>query len=185
LTEPDQKRSYPYLATSAWADLRKKLRGSIPRKIDKDYLHTVLGVSDKAAANLMPQLKTLGLVDDDGSPTDLVHDLRDDHKYAEACQAIIARVYPPALTDAVQNPTDDFEAAVRWFMRQGAGEGLRRSRHAFTPCLPLGRYPSHPTSPRSRPNRHRQRNRQRGRCRQRSPPRNGGVMRHCHSCWRA
>lgn len=141
MTEPEQKRSYPYLANSAWADLRKKLRGSIPKRIDKDYLHTVLGVSDKAAANLMPQLKTLGLINDDGLSTELIHDFRDDDKYAEACQAMIARIYPQALLEAVPDPNQQMDAAIRWFMRQGAGEAQAKNQARFYAMLATGELP--------------------------------------------
>jgi hypothetical protein len=151
LTEPDQKRSYPYLGTSAWADLRRKLRSSIPKKIDKDYLHTALGISDKAAANMMPQLKALGLIEDDGSPTELVHDLRDDDKYAEACRAMIARIYPSGLVDAVPDPNTEIDAAIRWFMRQGAGETTARNHARFYAMLASGELPESTDKPKKAP----------------------------------
>jgi hypothetical protein len=82
-----------------------------------------------------PQLKALGLIDDELVPTDLVHDFRDDDKYADACDAMIARVYPSGLTDAVQDPSQEMDAAIRWFMRQGAGEATAKLQARFYALL--------------------------------------------------
>ncbi|MCZ4076557.1 DUF5343 domain-containing protein [Rhodococcus sp. H36-A4] len=131
MTETAPKRSYPYLGATAWGDLHRRLRGSIPKAIDKDYLHTVLGISDKAAANLIPQLKTVGLIDDDLKPTELVNDFRDDEQYAQACAAIVQRVYPSSLLDAINDPAEEVDAAVRWFMRQGTGETTAKAQAKF------------------------------------------------------
>lgn len=134
LTDPEPKRGYPYMSTSAWAELRKKLRGSVPKIIDRGYLHTVLGISNKAAANLFPQLGTIGLIDDENTPTDLVYEFRDDDMYSHTCQEIVGRVYPSALTDEIGNPAEEVDAVVRWFI--GAALLLNCARPAHRRIIP-------------------------------------------------
>ncbi len=76
-----------------------------------------------ARANILPFLKTLGLIDQDGKPTERVKLWRDDDSYATVCKAIIKEVYPSELLDAVPDPSSDKAKAERWFMNQKGGVG--------------------------------------------------------------
>jgi hypothetical protein len=150
VTEPEKKRVFPYMSANTWGDLRRKLRSSIPKAIDKDYLQSILSISEKAAANLLPQLRNVGLVTQDGAPTELVHDFRDDEHYPEFCQKVIATIYPDSLTDAFPDPEGDFDGVVRWFMRNsGAGEATAKFQARFFTMLQK----SEPPEPAEKPKR--------------------------------
>ena len=121
------------MSAATWAEIRNNFRKSMPRSaITKDYLQSILGISDKAAANLMPQLKNVGLLNPDGTPTQLAMDFRDDDHYASACAAIVENVYPVGLTDAFPDVDDNVNAIASWFMRNtGAGEQAAKYQARF------------------------------------------------------
>jgi len=117
------RRSFPTLGSGAWWGLRRRFRASMPSRVDLNYLQTVLDLKEKAAKNLLPQLRTLGLVGEDGKPTDLANEWRTDEGYATACTTILEEMYPQGLRDAVPPSAPDPSAASRWFMREaGVGE---------------------------------------------------------------
>lgn len=118
------KRSYPMLPVAHWWSLRKKFKQSIPGVVTDNYLATVLSMSvDSARANVLPFLKTLGIIDDDGKTGERAKLWRDDGHYPEVCKSIIAEVYPQELIDAVPDPRQNREAAKRWFANHtGSGD---------------------------------------------------------------
>lgn len=131
--ETTPRRAYPYMSPSVWIEIRNRFRKSMPKVVNADYLQSILGISTKAAQNLLPQLKAVGLIDDEsGVPTDLANDFRDDQGYAAACERILARVYPDALLDAHPEPGDDLDGVANWFMRNaGTGEASARMQARF------------------------------------------------------
>lgn len=119
-----EKRTYPSFPIQNWWDLRKKFRTTVPRMVDAGYLATVLQLQEPAAANLVPQLRRLGLVDEAGKPTQRANLWRDDAHYPEVCKTILEETYPSALIDAAPPPDPDRDAVARWFAREtGAGAG--------------------------------------------------------------
>lgn len=78
---------------------------------------SALGTSEKGARNISPQLRAVGLVAADGSPSDLALDLRDDDHYAAACGRILDALYPDALKNAYDNPDEEYSNVANWFMR--------------------------------------------------------------------
>lgn len=88
------------------------------------YLATVLKTEAKSArANVLPFLKTLGIIDNEGKTGDRAKEWRDDARYPAFCKAILKEVYPQELFDAVTDPTQR-EQAESWFSHKtGAGEG--------------------------------------------------------------
>lgn len=131
--------SYPSIPAKNWWDLRQRFRSSPPRDVTAAYLSAVLGLQEKAAANLLPSLRTTGLIDENGKPTERAGLWRDDEHYPEVTRAIIAEVYPQALLDAA--PPDDPDPTVvkRWFMRDtGTGEGRANILAAFYRLLASG-----------------------------------------------
>jgi hypothetical protein len=124
MAEGESKKTYPMLSVSHWWALRKKFRQSIPGVVSDSYLATVLGMGvNSARANVTPFLKTLGIVDKDGKPTERAKLWRDDQHYSEVCQAIIEEVYPSELVHAVSDPSAEKSKARSWFAQQtGVGE---------------------------------------------------------------
>ncbi len=102
------------LPIAHWWNLRKKFKQSIPRVVTDSYLATVLNMeANSARANVLPFLKVLGIIDQDGKTTARAKAWRDDEQYGKVCQEIIAEIYPEELVDAVPNPTEDRAAAQR------------------------------------------------------------------------
>jgi hypothetical protein len=95
----------------------------MPREVDASYLATVLDISEAAAGNLTGPLRALGLIDDNGRPTDLALAWRDDEQYRQVTSTMLESVYPQGLRDAAPPPSPDRGAVVRWFSRTtGAGQ---------------------------------------------------------------
>lgn len=132
-------RRYPSIPARTYWDLRQRFINAPPRELNKDYLSTALGLGDKVAANTMPSIKTLGLVDDDNRPTDLAQKWRDDQRYTEATREIIEAVYPQALRDVSPPDAPDLEAAQRWFLNETkAGRPRANQLAAFYVLLASG-----------------------------------------------
>jgi hypothetical protein len=115
--QPAAKRSYPYMSPATWYSLRGKLVQSLPRAINADWLASVLDISEKGAANLLPQVRTLGLIGEGGAPSEIAVELRDDETYATACRQILDSIYPGELVDAYSDPETELARVATWFMR--------------------------------------------------------------------
>lgn len=115
----DSKRTtYPSIPVKAWWKLRQKFHQTIPSKVTPSYLATVLGIQEKSAKpNVLRGLKAVRLIDEDGAPTALASQWRDNESYPDVCRSIRERVYPAELRDALPGPSIDKESALRWFMR--------------------------------------------------------------------
>lgn len=112
----EQRKSFPMLPVGHWWNLRRKFKQSIPGVVTDTYLATVLEMSKESArANVLPFLKVMGILDEEGKPNDLAKLWRDDSNYSEACRRIVESVYPKELTDAVPDPKNDRDGAKRWF----------------------------------------------------------------------
>ena len=110
-------KTYPCLPTKAWWTLRKKFHQTIPPRVTPVYLATVLDMQEKSAkANVLPGLKAVGLIEEDGATTARASQWRDDETYPDVCSEIREELYPAELRDAVPGPSIDDEAARRWFM---------------------------------------------------------------------
>ncbi len=120
----EARKSFPMLPVGHWWTLRKKFKQSIPGVVTDNYLATALGLSvESVRANVLPFLKPLGIIDDEGRTTKQAKLWRDDGHYPEICKAIAAKVYPKELIDAVPNPRDSRDVAKRWFANHtGSGD---------------------------------------------------------------
>jgi hypothetical protein len=129
MAEVEARKNYPMLSSSHWWSLRKKFRQSIPGIVTDGYLATVFNMAAASArANILPFLKTLGLIDQDGKPTERVKLWRDDDSYPDVCKAMLKEIYPSELLDAVPDPSSDKAKAQRWFMNQKGGVGEAAAR---------------------------------------------------------
>ena len=134
----DSRRvKYPYLPAKAWWALRKKFLQTIPSHVTPLYLATVLDMTEKSArGNVLPGLKAVGLIEEDGATTSLAAQWRDDERYPEVCRQIRKDLYPAALLDAVPDPSIDKETAQRWFMNTtGSGQQAARKMVALYSLL--------------------------------------------------
>ena len=67
-------------------------------------------------------MRTLGLIDDAGIPTDLANKWRMDDTYEQACEEMLANVYPDELRELLPEKQIDEGIATNWFMKNGVGE---------------------------------------------------------------
>lgn len=94
----DEKKGYPKIPRNNWFRLREKFKQRTPERVSPSYVATALGMSEaSASANIIPPLRTFGLIAEDSKPTDLAYDWRDDNKYSAVCGKIFEKVYPKSF----------------------------------------------------------------------------------------
>lgn len=137
-------KSYPYISANVWNELRLRFQKSIPAKVTPSYLQTALGFNtEKAAKNLLPQLRAVGLIDGEGAPTDLAKSFRMDGEYAAAAKTIVASLYPDELRDLFPGPVENATEVTNWFMRDtGGGQASAGMQARFYLGLISGALPS-------------------------------------------
>lgn len=126
----DEKKSYPKIPRNNWFLLRDKFKQRTPEKVSPSYVATALGMSEaSASANIIPPLRTFGLIGEDNKPTDLAYDWRDDTKYAGVCEKIFEKVYPQELRDIFHDPQSiDSKSVEAWFARDAkVGQAAARA----------------------------------------------------------
>jgi len=125
---PEAKKSFPMIPVGSWWELRKKFKQSIPGVVTDSYLATVLNMQIVSArGNVLPYLKQLGIIDEEGRTGERAKLWRDDGHYPEVCKAMLSEVYPAELLHAVSDPNTNREHAERWFAnRTGTGQVAAR-----------------------------------------------------------
>lgn len=115
----DKKNSFPKMAPKNWWGLRERFKKTIPSTVDTTYIASTLKMSaDSARSNVLAPLRLVGLIDEQGKPTDLANKWRNDAQYPEVCQGIIKNVYPQSLIDAFSDPKEDTSGVEAWFMHE-------------------------------------------------------------------
>ncbi|HWV25078.1 MAG TPA: DUF5343 domain-containing protein [Thermomicrobiales bacterium] len=123
---------------TSWRAIRKRFRQTIPPTVTPTWVAGVLpSMSPKSATdNVIRPLRAIGLVDDDGKPTDRARRWRDDDQYPEVCAEILSEVYPEELLDLFPGPEVDRTLAARWFANKtGQGEGTVQQMVRFFAML--------------------------------------------------
>ena len=131
--EQDKKNGFPVLPIKRWWDIRERFKKSIPGVVTDSYIASILGMQKASAqANILPALKQIGLIDDDGKTLNIAKKWRDDGLYPEVCSEIISNLYPSELMDAFSDPLEDREGVTRWFsLHTGHGDGAVRKMVSF------------------------------------------------------
>ncbi|MEO7030091.1 MAG: DUF5343 domain-containing protein [Acidobacteriaceae bacterium] len=120
MAESEARKTYPTMPSSLWWALRKKFSQSIPGVVTDSYLATVTGMAlISARTNVLPALKSFGLIDQDGKPLERIKLWRDDESYPEVCKAIVRDIYPDELIHAVPNPRAERAKVEKWFAQKG------------------------------------------------------------------
>ena len=120
----NKPNSYPKVPGKAWAALRKRAVAAPTIKITGDAVAALLEMSNEKSAmdNIVYPLRRLGLIDDDGALTERGGKWRTDAGYGDACDEILADVYPEALSQLTGDNGAPNPPAVRtWFDQQGFG----------------------------------------------------------------
>lgn len=128
-----ERKSFPMLPGKHWWTLRDKFKQSMPGVVTDSYLAAALNMQPKSARNnVLPYLKDIGLIDEEGKIQDLAKAWRDDHQYADVCNTIRDAVYPGDLLAAAPDPSADRGAVGRWFANHtGAGASAVRRMVQF------------------------------------------------------
>jgi hypothetical protein len=112
-----KKTAFPKIAEKNWWKLRERFKQKVPAVVTTSYLAPTLNMADKSArANVLGPLKMMGLINDDGTPTDLAYDWRDDKKYSEVCEKMRKNLYPQELHDAFPTAEANQNEIEGWFM---------------------------------------------------------------------
>lgn len=116
MADDNSKAVFPVIPVTHWWALREKFKKTIPSVVNDSYIASVLNMSEKSArSNIIPSLKYMGIIDDDGKPTERAVKWRDDIHYSEVCAEIRKEIYPSALIEIASDPEQDKESAQRWF----------------------------------------------------------------------
>lgn len=133
----EKKQSFPRMSVSHWWALRDKFKQTIPGTVTENYIATILNMSTNSArTNVLPPLRQIGIIGEDGKPNDISKRWRDDTQYPAVCQEIIKNVYPSELIDAIPDPENNKDAAERWFAHTtGVGSVAVKKMVAFYSLL--------------------------------------------------
>ena len=122
------KSSFPTIPVKHWWVIRNKFRQSIPTAVTPGWLATTLDMKESSAkANILPALIAFKIIDDNGKPTELARQWRDDDQYSLVCEKIRQDIYPQELLDAQPPPSPNRVSVERWIAnRTGVGKEAAR-----------------------------------------------------------
>jgi hypothetical protein len=137
---PQARKVYPIIPAKNWWDLRRKFQQAPPKgDVDAKYLSGLLNISEAAAANLVPSLRAVGLIDESNKATARAMAWRDDDQYQTVTQAMIAEIYPQGLLDLAAPPDPDSTVVEKWFAREThTGESASQKLARFFVLLAAG-----------------------------------------------
>ena len=117
-----EKQTYPMISEKNWWELRNQFKKTIPTSVNPSYVKSLLGFNsdESAKTNIITPLRQLGIIDDEGKPTDLAKEWRSDDKYANACKTMLDAIYPQELKDLFPEESIDAGKVKTWFMDTAA-----------------------------------------------------------------
>jgi len=118
----DDDQTYPKISAKQWFLIRDRVSQSPRTALTPSTIMALCELQDEKSAkdNIFNPLRKLGLIDDEGTLTDVGHKWRDDEEYSEACAEIVAKLYPGSLailTDVDGSP--DPQKIRSWFKKEG------------------------------------------------------------------
>ncbi len=126
------KGGYPKFPTDNWWALRKRFVQTIQIIVNESYLSSILQMKPTSARVRISTLRKVGLISEDGKPTERAKRWRDDNQYAAVCEEIRQSVYPPELLNAFPAPSPDRAEVARWFGHEtGVGEDAASQLTSF------------------------------------------------------
>lgn len=117
--------SYPKLGETAWRTLRTRAAQAPSTRFTPATVAAIMNLGGPASAtqNVVSPMRKLGLIDENGTLTDLGNKWRNDATYAEACQEILDEVYPPELAGfTTPEGSPDKATVTKWFQHQKFGD---------------------------------------------------------------
>ncbi|KCZ92973.1 DUF5343 domain-containing protein [Hyphomonas johnsonii] len=128
----DEKIRYPQIPSKVWWSLREKIKKSPNSPISETFISVELGVQTTAAKAYLSEIKAVGLIDDEGRPTERGKNWRlDDEHYTQAVEQMLSDAYPAELIDIAPPGENDRAKAVSWFeTAAGLGQGAAGNKAA-------------------------------------------------------
>ncbi len=128
--KPETKKiSYPTFPKQAWWTLRKNFSQRLPGVVDREYLSSVLNMQLETAQNIVPPLRRMGLIDENGKPTDRANRWRFDEEYQAVCEEIRQEIYPQKLLDAFHDPASISRTSLENRFKNDARVGNSAAKH--------------------------------------------------------
>lgn len=124
------KARYPQIPSTVWWGLRSILQRTPNAVIDERLLGVQLGVQEAAARAYVNELRSVGVLNEDGKATALAQRWRLDATYEEAVQEIVKAVYPESLLTVAPPGQADRQKVVSWFLHEGLGQGAAGNKAA-------------------------------------------------------
>jgi hypothetical protein len=125
-----EKNRYPQIPSTVWWGLRSILQRTPNATVDERFLSVQLGVQGAAAKAYIVELKSAGLITEEGKATPLAHKWRLDAKYTEAVDELITAIYPEGLRHVAPPGEADRQKVVNWFLGEGLGQGSAGNKAA-------------------------------------------------------
>lgn len=148
------KVSFPTIPEKNWWLIRKRFKETLPSSAPPSYLANLLGMSPKSAtANILPALRTTGLLDENNAPTDRARRWRDDGQYSAVCAEIVQDVYPDELRELHDSPSANRAQVEQWFANAAGVGQVAARKMASLYLLLLNADPSKGESASSQPSR--------------------------------
>jgi cell division septation protein DedD len=124
------KFRYPQIPSTVWWGVRAILIRSLNITIDEKLLGAQLDVQEAAAKAYINELKSVGILTEDGRATALAERWRLDDSYRDAVEELVRNNYPEALLHIAPVENADRQKIVSWFLREGLGQGAAGNKAA-------------------------------------------------------
>lgn len=133
----EKRKTFPMLPAVHWWSLRKKFRREIPSAVTDLYLSKLLKTKPESVkVNVLPYLKAIGFIDEQGLVQDRVQAWIEDDRYGDVCAGIIENLYPEDLRNAIADPRENRAALEAWFKEKtGAGSSAVKRMASFYTLL--------------------------------------------------
>ncbi len=125
-----EKNRYPQIPSTVWWGVRSIIQRTPNATIDERLLGIQLGVQEVAARAYIGELRSVGILTDEGRATPLAQRWRLDESYAEAVVEIIQSTYPEGLIHIAPPGEAERQKVVSWFLREGLGQGAAGNKAA-------------------------------------------------------
>lgn len=125
-----EKVRYPQIPSTVWWGVRSILQKTPSAMIDERLLGVQLGVQEAAARAYINELRSVGILTEDGKATSTAQKWRLDDSYAEAVDQIVKNTYPEGLIHIAPPGEADRQKVVSWFLREGLGQGAAGNKAA-------------------------------------------------------
>lgn len=122
--------NFPQIPRNVWWGVRSLIDRRPNGKVDQSFLAADLNVQATAAKAYINELTKVGILDEEGKPTDLAQKWRSSETYDDAVEELLKRNYPEALLALAPRDSLERSKIVTWFSNQGLGSGTANNKAA-------------------------------------------------------